>query len=686
MKKWKHTLLISTLVLGAMPYSAINPSIQANAVEVETQEVPSIQAEETTESKAEVAPVVPTEIENGQSLENAELEPVKETDVFLDENANQTQTTDLQQSDLVNQDEHKMNITPRKTLDFTLIVDGVLVGEKDSHYHTNVSNLSFTRSDEYNVSYEFAISYGNTQLLNMPNNNIVDLTPYKDEGIYIVDLTGFNERGRVDTGEFYNNVQRTASSVDIDGVINTPGTIVENPSSITVGKDANDQYGTPHYTWEIKDAAGNVIMSGTDVQPNQAEIDNLPAGEYTISNTVTEELPKGYVSNDPITDTTSGKFKITAGNVIVEHILVDSKGNPLPTPPHTTTNQSGKIGSGYETTPIEIPGYELVVEKTPENQNGSYTKEDQVVKYYYKKIKTNINVEYVDEQGNPISTGDKISGEFGDDYNSKPKEIPGYDLVAVPDNAGGKHTDKDQTVKYVYKKKKTEVNVHFVDEKGNPLAESDLINGVFDDPYDTAPKLIPGYIVTVVPNNANGKHSVDPTDVTYVYKKIEAPVVNDSIEGAKEVTGTGMPNTQVIVTFPNGATARVDVDKDGKWTAPVPEGVELKKGDKVTAVTVDPLTGATSDSGVGKVTPLSNKDPETGAKTPTNNLKPNNSGIVPTEETNRSNQVNETKQAKPNKNKLPNTGETNNASVISIGFLSLILVFFSKLLQNRKAD
>lgn len=806
MKKWTHTLLVSTIVLGALPYSAINSSIQANAEDIaeqataEKEEAVTEPSESVTENIIEPETIVPIETYDLEVTKEISDESVLKSDI---------QESDLQEVENVQQQE-PLKISPRKTEDFKVNVDGVELPIEKNYFYTNISSLVFERAlaDEFSHDYQYSLTYNDVPIHGYISGRSVNFADYTEEGIYKVSMRGLTSGEDIDTGFFYNNIQRTASSVNIDGVINSLGTVVENPSSITVGRDAKDTYGDiEEYSWVISgtDKDGNPIeIKGKDRQPTQEEINSLPTGDYIITNTVTEKLPDGYVSKKPISDTTQGAFKITAGKVIVEHILSDKDGNEIKIHSTDNTTYNGKIGTDYTTSPINIPGYELVQEKIPNNENGKYTAADQTVKYYYKKIitdinveyvdtdgnplkpndkitneyeapykttpkdipgydlvatsgnvtgihtendqtvsyvykkketkvtvnyvdekgnpladkdlingffddpyntapkeipgytvktapdnasgkhtvdptevtyvytkiKTDINVEYVDEKGNPISSNELITGEYGDDYKTTPKEIPGYELVTVPVNADGTHTDKNQTVKYVYKKKKTKVTVNYVDEKGQPLANGDLINGLFDDSYDTKPRAIPGYILTAVPSNASGKQAVDPTEVTYVYKKIEAPTVNDSLEGAKEVSGTGMPNSQVVVTFPTGAQVTVDVDKDGKWTAAVPEGVELKKGDKVTAVTLDPSTGVTSDPGAGKVIPLTTKVPETGSLTNTN--KPNYSGNTET-----------TTQAK---HKLPNTGETSNADVVSIGLLSLIVAFFGKCLHKRKTE
>ncbi|MBC1335588.1 DUF5011 domain-containing protein [Listeria booriae] len=62
---------------------------------------------------------------------------------------------------------------------------------------------------------------------------------------------------------------------------------------------------------------------------------------------------------------------------------------------------------------------------------------------------------------------------------------------------------------------------------------------------------------------------------------IDRPVVSPIYVGAKTVTGTGTPGNDVVVTFPNGTTAKATVGQDGKWTVDVPAGINLAKGQTV---------------------------------------------------------------------------------------------------------
>ncbi|MDU1879157.1 MAG: MucBP domain-containing protein, partial [Finegoldia magna] len=101
----------------------------------------------------------------------------------------------------------------------------------------------------------------------------------------------------------------------------------------------------------------------------------------------------------------------------------------------------------------DIDGYEFV--KTEKDEQGN-------TKHIYKKVKPTPEVvtEYVDEDGNTIS--DKENG------TKDKKDIPGYEFV---------RTEKDDkgNTKHIYKKKEntSKVVTKFIDEKGNPIAESE---------------------------------------------------------------------------------------------------------------------------------------------------------------------------------------------------------------------
>ena len=76
-------------------------------------------------------------------------------------------------------------------------------------------------------------------------------------------------------------------------------------------------------------------------------------------------------------------------------------------------------------------------------------------------------------------------------------------------------------------------------------------------------------------------------DVDNEPERSDPPTVNPVTEGDDEITGTGEPGSEITVTFPDGETETVIVDKDGNWNLVIPDDVELKSGDRIEVVQIE---------------------------------------------------------------------------------------------------
>src|SRR5699024_8733068 len=112
----------------------------------------------------------------------------------------------------------------------------------------------------------------------------------------------------------------------------------------------------------------------------------------------------------------------------------------------------------------------------------------------------------------------------GDDYQTEAKTITGYKLVGTPPNANGVITNKEQVVTYVYDDENNpdpdpdgdkHVLVHYLDTKGNKVAEDETLTGAYQDPYETEAKTVDGYKLVGNPTNASGYYAM--SDITVVY-------------------------------------------------------------------------------------------------------------------------------------------------------------------------
>ncbi|MFZ4845533.1 WxL domain-containing protein [Enterococcus casseliflavus] len=71
---------------------------------------------------------------------------------------------------------------------------------------------------------------------------------------------------------------------------------------------------------------------------------------------------------------------------------------------------------------------------------------------YQRKQGGDITVAYVDGSMNELAEPDIIRGLLDDEYKTQPKEIDGYSLNGMPENASGRFTEEAQTVTYTYSK------------------------------------------------------------------------------------------------------------------------------------------------------------------------------------------------------------------------------------------
>ncbi|MDU6547365.1 SHIRT domain-containing protein, partial [Anaerococcus vaginalis] len=130
------------------------------------------------------------------------------------------------------------------------------------------------------------------------------------------------------------------------------------------------------------------------------------------------------------------KKKVLTPDVVTK--FVDENGNEI------ADTQKGKHPSK------NIEGYEIITTKTDDKGN---------LIYVYRK-KAAVVTKFVDEKGNPIAKSE--------DGKKPKKDIKGYEFVKT-------ETDKDGNTIHIYKKKENtpKVVTKFVDEKGNPIAESE---------------------------------------------------------------------------------------------------------------------------------------------------------------------------------------------------------------------
>lgn len=276
--------------------------------------------------------------------------------------------------------------------------------------------------------------------LNIMNNN--------GSGIY-VDSAGNLE---VLTGTITGNI---ADKLLLGGGINNHGKIVigslvkiYNNSALTGGDDI---YSEGYIDLPLSVMGERLVLAREDERIlNDCEhiingwYDDLPDMRWEahdIDNIYVELVEAG---------TYEGVIAIKAahdniGNLSVRY--VDSDYNDLT----EEVISSGVVGSEYDTEEKYFDGYEFAY--IIGNKNGKYDFEDSYVIYVYEKIKMgNLIVNYVDSDGNYLTSSIYSSDRVGEEYVTEKKSFDGYQFIMVEGNTSGKYIDGTIVVTYYYDK------------------------------------------------------------------------------------------------------------------------------------------------------------------------------------------------------------------------------------------
>lgn len=200
---------------------------------------------------------------------------------------------------------------------------------------------------------------------------------------------------------------------------------------------------------------------------------------------------------------------------------------------HDNTILNGPVGTQYEVSPLSIVGYQYVrMSDRSASKMSRYEETPLVIDFIYQQIAGTLTVNYVDEDGNLISSSQTKTGLVNDKYDYAPKAIAGYTYMGLSNESvpeSGVLTTDAQTLTFVYTKKNPvagNVTVNFTDESGEKIAASKVITGKFGDDYKTEKVTIPGYTYVSVTGITSGKLGSENVSVTYHYKKNAAVTGN----------------------------------------------------------------------------------------------------------------------------------------------------------------
>ncbi|AWZ38659.1 MucBP domain-containing protein [Ligilactobacillus murinus] len=300
-------------------------------------------------------------------------------------------------------------------------------------------------------------------------------------------------------------------------------------------------------------------IPGWHVVPNQDTPGLTPDGNAVVPNKPGEDTPVKYEKDEVAKYSLVEKF-------------VDEDGKELA--PNVTKGTDYEAGSAYDVTGDAkvIDGYYL--KTVSDNAKGTFGKDNVTVTFTYAKLGKIIPV---DPEGNPIP--DAPTPQYPNDPTDPTKggktpvpDIPGWHVVPNQDTPGltpdgntvvpnkpGEDTpvkyEKDEVAKYSLVEK-------FVDEDGKELAPNVTKGTDYEagSAYDVTgdAKVIDGYYLKTVSDNAKGTFGKDNVTVTFTYAKLGKIIPVDP-------EGNPIPDAPTP-QYPNDPT---DPTKGGK--TPVPD-------------------------------------------------------------------------------------------------------------------
>ncbi|HFI0980675.1 TPA: MucBP domain-containing protein, partial [Streptococcus suis] len=314
-----------------------------------------------------------------------------------------------------------------------------------------------------------------------------------------------------------------------------------------------------------------------------------------------------------------------AGNVVVNYITED--GTVIKDPVKDEENaEPGKTYSTEDNKPTTITTkdgktYELIPTATIGTEEGTVEAgKTTEVTYVYKEVKGNVIVNYVDENGNPISgvtdagketastVEDTPETSTGTDYSTtdnKPKTITtkdGKTYKLVPSLTKGSETGDVvpgvTEVTYVYEEVKGDVVVNYVNTAGEVIAPQvvDTKTTSTGTDYDTK-------------DNKPAKITTEDGTV-YYYKEVDATSATETgkvVEGTTEITYVYEPAGSVTVNY---------VTTDGTVIkSPVKDEENAEPGKTYSTEDNKPTTITTEDGKTYKLVPNATKGEEHGTVT-----------------------------------------------------------------------
>ena len=304
-------------------------------------------------------------------------------------------------------------------------------------------------------------------------------------------------------------------------------------------------------------------------------------------------------------------YRIPRGKVIVRHLDVDTNEKVLDD--IIITEKVGTVLTTKELSKEELNDrYEYLPEGGPANKQVTVTKEDTYVTYYYKRVKGEVIVKYLEKGTNTkLYEDEKITGYVGENYSTARKAISKYKSAQPePTNKTGKITRATIEVIYYYEKipsgvltvkyidEDTGVEIRYIETKQDGTQEEKTyryeIRGNVGDKYKTENKQIPYYRFIKTLGVTEGELTENGETVIYYHKKLDfnfsikqelkqvilngvAKNITNKEAMKLEIVADEIGTTKLQVTYLITVKNTGEIDGKAQVVEEIPEGFKLSE-------------------------------------------------------------------------------------------------------------
>ena len=186
---------------------------------------------------------------------------------------------------------------------------------------------------------------------------------------------------------------------------------------------------------------------------------------------------------------------------------------------------SGLTGDFYKVIPPKMDGYE----PSPEVIAGKFDAfQNNDVDVVYSPIKAQLRVGFEDEAGRVIDSVEPISleGVYGENYKVDLPHIPGY--TRPKEILTGKYHQRQETVVVYYRPVDSKVRVEFMDARTQKPINGQTpvtLTGPVGTAYNIDPKMIEGYSLSEIPEQASGIFKSDEQIIKLFYQPNRSKII-----------------------------------------------------------------------------------------------------------------------------------------------------------------